>query len=152
MVRFFSLCTLAALFFVSLIATPAVAGTEPSPFKVALMTLTPEDGLRVNVACLGRAESDSVEGIILIRSLVDGSLLKKQEFSLAPGKGISVDSSWEELARQVSASDAIIGKDLPLRIQVKAKNPLRIFIGYEIHDVEFTPTRTYIPGEAQLLN
>jgi hypothetical protein len=127
---------------ISLMATPAVAGTEPSPFKVALMTLTPDDGLRVNIACLGRADSEAVEGIILIRSIVDGSLLKRHKFLLEPGKGISVDNSYGELARQVIASDAIIGRDLPLRIQVKATNPLRIFVGYEIHDAVITDTKT----------
>lgn len=135
------------------IAPASAFNPQPEPPGLIMPTLNPNDALRINIAYVANQSRRSSRCIILIRSLFNGDILKKENITLEPGKGISKDYSYEELMRESGGGDDLLdaARDLPLLVQIKATSSKNIFVGVEIHDVEITETRTYIPvGAAPL--
>lgn len=135
------------------IAPASAFNPQPEPPGLIMPTLNPNDALRINIAYVANQSRRSSRCIILIRSLFNGDILKKENITLEPGKGISKDYSYEELMRESGDGDDLLdaARDLPLIVQIKATSSKNIFVGVEIHDVEITETRTYIPvGAAPL--
>jgi hypothetical protein len=136
-------------------AGPAMAfQPQPEPPGVFMPTLTPEDALRVNVAYVTKNKIKSARCLIFIRSLLSGEVLMEKEVVLESGKGMSIDVSYEELLKIGVDGSQLVGhrNDLPLRVQIKADQRKNIFVGFEIHDALYTPTRTYITGGAEPLD
>lgn len=145
------------MFILSLTAAafPVIAETEPpTPYKTILPTLTPDDALRINVAFVPKGEDDPVKIMILISTLMDGHVILNKELLLQPNQGISMSTSYVELAKNIKAGSKGEDEDktLSLRVQVLGEKPYRLFVGYEIHGANDARTRAYIKGAADLLD
>ena len=133
---------------------PAVAfNPQPEPPGLIMPTLNPEDALRINIAYVADQSRISSRCKILIRSLFNGNILREEDITLEPGRGMSKDYSYYELLRGSEDEEGLLDEagDLPLLVQIKATSSKNIFVGLEIHDDRLTDTRTYIPiGAAPL--
>jgi len=145
----------ATVFFVLSIGgiEPAAAfNPQPEPPRFIMPTLNPDDSLRMNIAYVEKEKGKSARCVIYIRSLIDGAILVEEEISLEPGKGRSLDYSYQEFLQSPNYDPAQLdeNEDFPLRVQIKTTSRKRIFVGLEIHGA-ITQTRTYIPAGAEPL-
>ena len=153
--------TLSRIFFTTIVCILSIVSIEsavafnpqPEPPGLIMPTLNPEDALRINIAYVADQSRISSRCKILIRSLFNGNILKEEDITLEPGKGMSKDYSYEELLGEIRYEDGLLdaARDLPLLVQIKATSRNNIFVGVEIHNTLLTDTRTYIPiGAAPL--